>query len=221
MSPIQFLAPLQSNSNFSLSTVSAFSLSSINSFLASLTSEHIFINSVEISSSPNVLKVSASNIELSEGYYFDGWLDLSHNYQGSWSAGVAYKPSSIVAHSSATWFWNFSANSIAGVEPGSGTGENVDKWVLFGKTGTDVIDGGGSGGGTGTVTKATSSIGDGSSTSIIYSHNLGSSSLNVNVWDNNTGDLVFTSTQIVNLSAIKFDFTVAPTIGQYRVVVMS
>ena len=76
-------------------------------------------------------------------------------------------------------------------------------------------------GGSGTVTKATSAIGNGTDASITFTHNLNSSSLNINVWDNVTGDLVFVAAQMVNLNSIRLDFNEPPSTNRYKVVVLS
>jgi hypothetical protein len=76
-------------------------------------------------------------------------------------------------------------------------------------------------GGAGTVTKAVSTIGNGSDASLTMTHNLNSSSLNINVWDNVTGELVFVAAQMLTVNAVRLDFNTAPALNRYKVVILS
>lgn len=62
-------------------------------------------------------------------------------------------------------------------------------------------------------------IGDSSSSSINVSHTLGTEDVICSIWDTVTKDEVSTCITIVDTNTIQFNFTLAPTTGQYRVVI--
>ena len=63
-------------------------------------------------------------------------------------------------------------------------------------------------------------IGDGSSTTITVTHNLGSEDVTVAVKEVSTKQIVFADVQIVDSNSLKVLFATAPTSGQYRIVVI-
>ena len=63
-------------------------------------------------------------------------------------------------------------------------------------------------------------IGDGSSTTIKVTHNLGSEDVTIAVREVSTKQIVMVDTQIVDSNSIQILFASAPTSGQYRVVVI-
>jgi hypothetical protein len=68
--------------------------------------------------------------------------------------------------------------------------------------------------------KYTTTIGNGSSTSIAVTHNLGNQYVNVQVFEVSTNNLVETDVTLTSSSVATIGFSVAPTTGQYRVVIV-
>ena len=62
-------------------------------------------------------------------------------------------------------------------------------------------------------------IGDGSTTAIDVTHNLGSLDVIVQLYDKSTGDTVFTDTTRTDANTVTLTFAVAPTSNQYRVLI--
>jgi hypothetical protein len=73
----------------------------------------------------------------------------------------------------------------------------------------------------GTVRKAAQTIGDGVATSIVFTHSLGSTDVGVSIYQTASPFYaVYPDIRIVDANNVALDFSVAPTAGQYRVVVM-
>jgi len=68
--------------------------------------------------------------------------------------------------------------------------------------------------------KYTTTIGNGSSTSIAVTHNLGNQYVNVQVFEVSTNNLVEADVTLTSSSVATIGFSVAPTTGQYRVVIV-
>ncbi len=69
------------------------------------------------------------------------------------------------------------------------------------------------------VRKYATSIGNGSATSIAVTHGLGSLDVNVQVYENSTGETVECDVARTSTSQVTLGFAVAPTTNQYRVLV--
>jgi hypothetical protein len=65
----------------------------------------------------------------------------------------------------------------------------------------------------------TTNIGDGTNTTYSITHNLNSSSVNVTLVENLTGEIVFTTVTVTSANAISLTFAAAPTSNQYKVIV--
>ena len=70
------------------------------------------------------------------------------------------------------------------------------------------------------VRKKVSNIGDGTATSITYVHNLDTKNVTVAVIDNSTDELVLADVLANNVDSVQITFDTAPTLNQYRVVVI-
>jgi hypothetical protein len=102
---------------------------------------------------------------------------------------------------------NSGLSTASGLAVGAGTGITVT-------TGTVAVDA------TVVVKKFSQAIGDGSSTSIVVTHSLGTQDVHVAVYSaTSTFDEVNCDIQHTSTSTITLLFSVAPTSGQYRVVV--
>jgi hypothetical protein len=106
---------------------------------------------------------------------------------------------------------NTGASSI-GVTPISGiNGDNVQELLEGLKTYVD----------SSTIKKFTQDIGDGTSTDIVVTHNLGTRDVVVSVYENSAPySVVNTNVEITDDNTITVKFTTAPTNNQYRVVVI-
>lgn len=95
-------------------------------------------------------------------------------------------------------------------------------------TGNLPVANGGTGGGTaaaaktnlGFMTRFSQDIGDGSSTSIAVTHNLGTLDVIVQVFRKSDGVLVECDVTMTNTNTVTLGFAVAPTAAQYRIVVI-
>lgn len=76
------------------------------------------------------------------------------------------------------------------------------------------------GGGSGTVNKYATSIGNGSATSFTLTHNLGTTDVQVQVYDNGNQAIVEPDLYVTNANQVIVQFATAPTNNQYRVVVV-
>jgi len=73
---------------------------------------------------------------------------------------------------------------------------------------------------TGAVRKSAGNIGDGSTNPITYTHSLGTTDITVAVFETASPlEMVMPTIAIVDTNDITLSFSVAPTSGQYRVVV--
>lgn len=72
-----------------------------------------------------------------------------------------------------------------------------------------------------TARKASAAIGDGSSTTITFTHNLNTQDIHVSLKDASTHVGVFTDWTAVTVNSVQLNFSVAPTTGQYRVTVVA
>lgn len=72
----------------------------------------------------------------------------------------------------------------------------------------------------GSVNKFSTSVGNGSSTTITVNHNLGTTDVTVMVYDNSTKAVVEPGVTVTDSDNVTLDFTIAPTSNQYRVVVI-
>lgn len=78
------------------------------------------------------------------------------------------------------------------------------------------------GSGSGSVNKYAASIGDGSATQITVTHNLGSEDVSVTLREAASNkEARITTWRVIDSNSIRLDFAVAPTLNQYRVVVIS
>lgn len=76
-------------------------------------------------------------------------------------------------------------------------------------------------GGTGTVNKFTdTTVGDGASTSIVITHNLGSTAVSVTLFDNSTFLEVLTNVEHTDANNVTLTFTTAPANNAYTCVVL-
>lgn len=72
-----------------------------------------------------------------------------------------------------------------------------------------------------TARKASAAIGDGSSTTITFTHNLNTKDIAVSMQDASSNVGVFTDWTAVTVNSVQLTFSVAPTVGQYRVTVVA
>lgn len=72
-----------------------------------------------------------------------------------------------------------------------------------------------------TARKASAAIGDGSSTTITFTHGLNTKDISVSMQDATTNAGVFTDWTAVTVNSVQLTFSVAPTAGQYRVTVVA
>ena len=87
-------------------------------------------------------------------------------------------------------------------------------------TGLSIVSGVLSTAGSSSVVKFTTSIGDGSSTDIIVTHNLGTRDLALTVLDNGTYEYVLPDVFFTSTNSITLGFGVAPSVNQYRVIIV-
>jgi len=74
--------------------------------------------------------------------------------------------------------------------------------------------------GSSSVVKFSASIGDGSSTDITVTHNLGTRDLSVTVLDTTTYDYVLPDIVYTSTNSMTLSFGVAPTVDQYRIIIV-
>lgn len=72
-----------------------------------------------------------------------------------------------------------------------------------------------------TARKASAAIGDGSSTTITFTHGLNTRDIVVSLQDATTNAGVLTDWTAVTVNTVQLTFSVAPTVGQYRVIVVA
>lgn len=72
-----------------------------------------------------------------------------------------------------------------------------------------------------TARKASAAIGDGSSTTITFTHNLNTQDIAVSMQDASSHVGVFTDWTASTVNSVQLTFSVAPTVGQYRVTVVA
>lgn len=63
-------------------------------------------------------------------------------------------------------------------------------------------------------------IGDGVATTFVITHNLSTSDVITSVYEISTGNYIFADVSIDSVNAVEASFSVAPTSGQYRVLVI-
>jgi phage-related tail fiber protein len=100
----------------------------------------------------------------------------------------------------------------------TGTWQGTDVGVAHGGTGAS--DAAGAKTNLGFMTRYSSTIGDGSSTSIAVTHSLGTKDVIVQVHDSSTDEVVYPDVTKTSTSQVTIDFATAPSTNAYRVVVI-